>query len=80
MSTSDIPVPENISRGLGMVFPDLPQETRDWTGKLMTDTWFEAPPGLSDDLLWTRLEEAVRAGNENAVRLIMAAARRGLKL
>jgi hypothetical protein len=80
VSTSDIPTPEGISLGLGVVVPDLPRETRDWTAKLMVDTWFEAPPGSSDDLLWIDLERGVRAGDENAILLVLAAARRGLKV
>lgn len=73
------PNAESIARGLGMVFPDLPEKPRKWFADLMMST-LSASPELADELTHLKLEEAVRAGNEDAIRVVVAAARRGLKI
>jgi hypothetical protein len=45
----------------------------------MVRTWHEAPD-RSDDRLFEELDKEVRAGNEDAIRMVIAAARRGLKI
>lgn len=75
----EVPVAENIAVGLAIVFSDLPQSTITWMSELMVRTWHEAPD-RSDDLLFNALDKEVRAGNEDAIRMVVAAARRGFKI
>jgi hypothetical protein len=76
---TEVPVAENIAVGLAIVFQGLPQSTITWTSELMVRTWHEAPD-RSDDRLFEELDKEVRAGNEDAIRMVVAAARRGLKV
>lgn len=75
----EVPVAESIAVGLAIVFSDLPQSTITWMSELMVRTWHEGPD-RSDDLLFDALDKEVRAGNEDAIRMVLAAARRGLKV
>ncbi|WGV35964.1 hypothetical protein SEA_FRANKENWEENIE_292 [Streptomyces phage Frankenweenie] len=76
---TEVPVAENIAVGLAIIFSDLPQSTITWMSELMVRTWHEAPD-RSDDLLFNALDKEVRAGNEDAIRMVVAAARRGFKI
>jgi hypothetical protein len=50
-----------------------------WFANLMMGS-LSASPELSDELTHLRLESAVRSGEEHAIRVVLAAARRGLKI
>lgn len=76
---TEVPVAENIAVGLAIVFSDLPQSTITWMSELMVRTWHEAPD-RSDERLYEEIDKAVRAGDDNAIRMVVAAAKRGLKV
>jgi hypothetical protein len=76
---SGIPTAEGIARGLGVILPDLGEESRMWFANLMMGS-LSGSPELSDELTHLRLESAVRSGEEHAIRVVLAAARRGLKI
>lgn len=79
MSGSEIPTVDGISRGLLVTFPDLPETARTWVAELLMET-MAGSPELADELFHLKLEQEVRAGNENAIRATLAAARRGFVL
>lgn len=76
---TEVPIAENIAVGLAIVFSDLSQDAIVWMSELMVSTWHEAPQ-QSDDRLFEEVGKAVRSGNENAIQVVLAAARRGLKV
>lgn len=76
---SETPTVESVAKGLGMVFPDLGETHRTWMAELLMSTT-SASPELANELFHVKIEESVRAGNESAIQVVVAAARRGLSI